>query len=339
MQPSTAPRSNEWACWARHEAGAPTPHAGNGSCVVVTREWTIEQNLSLGTETYIPSRLMQGLVPEALLTERAYYMAEDNDLRGYPSPNSTSNDIILVTIAPGGHPALHGTGAEGVRPDVDGSSSLLPTRSMVLRLKQRRLVKERDSVRVALASLERWFNGRAGLLSSPFTVTFALARAVASFIRRTDISMTLEEAIEGIDTTRLWELDATRRQGTALPLQAINAASKVASAHTMTAADAGMQEVGHLPQEAPARAAASIADFESSELVLMDLLHPPAGSYLYSLATVLGRMENLSHILAWAKFDETIDLTAPEAFVPSDVWIVSCPRLKMSFEHRNGRRA
>ena len=45
-----------------------------------------------------------------------------------------------------------------------------------------------------------------------------------------------------------------------------------------------------------------------STQVLLDLLHAPEGTHLASLATLVGRIECLSHVLAWARFDEASDL-------------------------------
>ena len=42
--------------------------------------------------------------------------------------------------------------------------------------------------------------------------------------------------------------------------------------------------------------AMSASDLEDEELVLLDLLHAPADSYLYSLATVMARIETLSQV-------------------------------------------
>ena len=68
--------------------------------------------------------------------------------------------------------------------------------------------------------------------------------------------------------------------------------------------------------------------------MLLDLLHAPAGSYLHSLADVMVRVENLSHVLAWARFDESADLGRADALSQSSLHIVSLPRLKLTFQAR-----
>eukprot|EP00966_Prymnesium_polylepis_P043061 1000432-Prymnesium_polylepis.2 len=64
------------------------------------------------------------------------------------------------------------------------------------------------------------------------------------------------------------------------------------------------------------------------------MLHAPAGSYLFHLAEVMTRIENLSHVLAWARFDETATLADAEALSHSDLLVVTLPRLKLTFQAR-----
>ena len=50
---------------------------------VITRDWTVESNLSLGTETYVPARLLHGLLPYALLESHAFWQDEDDQFYYY----------------------------------------------------------------------------------------------------------------------------------------------------------------------------------------------------------------------------------------------------------------
>ena len=56
---------------------------------------------------------------------------------------------------------------------------------------------------------------------------------------------------------------------------------------------------GEAPQRAAQASALSASELEAEELVLLDLLHAPANSFLHSLALTMPRVENLSHVLAW----------------------------------------
>ena len=85
MQPSTAHREGMWPEWERHGAGHPYGDSHNQTkSAVITRDWMVEANLSLGRETYLPSRLLYGLVPQALLDTHAFWQDEDDHVRGSP---------------------------------------------------------------------------------------------------------------------------------------------------------------------------------------------------------------------------------------------------------------
>ena len=66
MQPSTSHRSSLWPAWERYGAGHPYADSHQQSkSAVIRRDWTVEANLSLGTETFIPARLLHGLLQAA----------------------------------------------------------------------------------------------------------------------------------------------------------------------------------------------------------------------------------------------------------------------------------
>jgi len=49
---------------------------------------------------------------------------------------------------------------------------------------------------------------------------------------------------------------------------------------------------------------------------------------------VMARLETLSQVLAWARWDEAADLTKPGSVAQSDLCLVSLPRLKLTFQAR-----
>ena len=78
--------------------------------------------------------------------------------------------------------------------------------------------------------------------------------------------------------------------------------------------------------------AMSASDFDEEELVLLDLLHAPPDSYLHHLASVMARIETLSHVLAWATYDDRHPLGRGDAISQAELRIVSLPRLKLTFQ-------
>ena len=75
--PQVSHRQAPWPHWERHGAGHPYADSHNQpKSAVISRDWTVETNLSMGTETLIPSRLLYGVVPAALLEAYEFWQDE-----------------------------------------------------------------------------------------------------------------------------------------------------------------------------------------------------------------------------------------------------------------------
>ncbi|KAJ1615866.1 hypothetical protein T492DRAFT_896684 [Pavlovales sp. CCMP2436] len=61
-----------------------------------------------------------------------------------------------------------------------------------------------------------------------------------------------------------------------------------------------------------------VADYADADMVLLDLLHAPLGSFLASLASVFARVEQLAHVLAWARCPGGDDDDAAAAAAKAD---------------------
>ena len=391
MQPSTSFRNALWPSWERYGAGHPyaDSHAQIKSAVI-TREWTVDANLSLGKETFMPSRLLYGILPHALLAAYSFWQDEDDHLRGYPREPETCSDAIYVRLAAGAHVATHGARFDKIRL---GEQQLPPTRAAVLRLKLARLTLQRDAVLKALAGLEAYVRAH-DLIVGAFEPDFRVCKAVAAVLRRrgqarggatTASRVTqpppppgavpagdaapppspLDDLLDQIDLTPFRRRRRRHRvSSVVLPILVDAIASLLIGGEAEgeegsevdgpPAAPAGTPPDTPRPSEpassdaepavTPAARPAtspeapsevtSASDLEDEELVLLDLLHAPHGSFLYSLAEVFARIETLSNVLAWASFDEKLDLSDPAAVEQTDLRIVSLPRLKLTFQAR-----
>lgn len=98
MQPSIAHRLAPWPTWGRHEAGHPYAVPESNSSAVITREASVVENLSCGEETFIPARLLFGLLPATLLERYTFWQDESDFLRGYPKDPTRSPDVIFVNL-------------------------------------------------------------------------------------------------------------------------------------------------------------------------------------------------------------------------------------------------
>jgi thiol-disulfide isomerase/thioredoxin len=364
-QPDYAHRMYPKPSWEFYGAGHPyedsTPDSAKAS-KVVTRDWTVKGNLSFGTETYIPARLLSGVLPETLLESHRFWQDEEDQLRGYPVVDEKDADkqneaergtskgesmMIFVNLAAGCHVATHGLHWASMRasPEIN----LPPGRAVVLRLQMSRLEKEHSIVSGALRLLEDFVKSE-DLLEGPFVVNFQLCKGLSQLLRRVG-TQKLEEGIAGIDAGVLQGLRTKRKrfrvsefmlpQIMDLLVQKLDPEGTNAKAGSGSSAplEQGLQRGRGGEQQVGAD--------EEAEAVLLDLKNAPNGSYLASLVDVMVRLDNLSHILAWAALplsarqegEGGMSAVAPEEFRPldplavrqSDLSYVLLPRLKLSF--------
>ena len=73
LQPSIDDRKGMWPSWERHGAGSVYAEYDDKISETITRSWDALGNLSGGTETYLPARLMYGLIPSALLDTHLFW--------------------------------------------------------------------------------------------------------------------------------------------------------------------------------------------------------------------------------------------------------------------------
>jgi thiol-disulfide isomerase/thioredoxin len=364
MQPDFSPRTYPKPSWELYGAGHPyqdsTPESARAS-KVVTRDWTVKGNLSFGTETYIPARLLSGVLPQTLLETHRFWQDEDDQLRGYPivdekdterqnkAESGTSKGesmMIYVNLAAGGHVATHGLHWASMQasPEIN----LPPGRAVVLRLKISRLKKEHSIVSEALRRLEVFVKSE-DLLVGPFLVNFQLCKGLSQLLRRVSMEK-FEQGIAGIDVGVLQGLRTKRKrfrvsefilpQIMDLLVQKLDPEGRAVKAGSCSSAP-----LKHTLNRG--RGGEQVGADEEAEAVLLDLKNAPKGSYLASLVEVMVRLDNLSHILAWAALplaarqegEGRMPEVAPEDFRPldpvavrqSDLSYVLLPRLKLSF--------
>ena len=111
LQPGFNSRDAPWPSWERHGAGHPYACSNTEQAsAVITREWSVSKNLSGGRETYIPTRLLHGVLASAFLDDYQFWQAEDDTLRGYATAHkaSTAAFVIHVQLLPGNHVVFAG---------------------------------------------------------------------------------------------------------------------------------------------------------------------------------------------------------------------------------------
>lgn len=77
------------------QAGDPRTEAHNGRSLVITRYLTS----ALGLETFMPAKLLAGLLPSALLEQYTFWQRDrDGDLIGYPLVDDPSRPLYRIEV-------------------------------------------------------------------------------------------------------------------------------------------------------------------------------------------------------------------------------------------------
>eukprot|EP00760_Papus_ankaliazontas_P003017 PhM_4_TR11378/c0_g1_i1/m.4426 len=97
LQPATGDRRTPWPAWGRYEAGDPTADLDPGVSAVIFREYNANGNISEMKEQFIPSRMLYGLIPSALLETHQFWQDEADNLRGYPL-DTNSDHYLMVNL-------------------------------------------------------------------------------------------------------------------------------------------------------------------------------------------------------------------------------------------------
>ena len=414
MQPPIEAREAPWPTWARHQAGHPYIVPSPAPSAVITRESSVPENLSFGEETFLPPRLLYGLLPTILLEMYSFWQDESDCLRGYPkesiSGTAHSQHVMYATtpaagthrqpaidpsclppplcsirfhshapdysscmLAPllhpshtspmnpnppsltppgsfiklgvGGHVALHGSRFDDIG---RGDKLLTPARAVILRLRKMRLERQGKAVHDTLAIIED-FTKEHSLLTAPFESSFAVCGSVSKLLRRLG-GHSFGEGTDAAISRSLTTVHSLLPQVSLVPFQRRRKRHRIPSVVVPALIDAltalvdadqdalaipmspRPDETNPRPVPVAATAAASASDLDDEELVLLDLLHAPPESYLHSLASVMARVDCLSHVLAWAKYNDSVTLGRAEAVTQSDLRIVTIPRLKLTFQ-------
>ena len=94
LQPSSEERLVTWPKWCRHGGGDPKMVVGKGESCVISRNRNVQKNQSGTTETFVPGRLLSGIVPDCLLSSHEFWQDEQDNIRGYPKKVKADKNTI-----------------------------------------------------------------------------------------------------------------------------------------------------------------------------------------------------------------------------------------------------
>ncbi|KAH8066222.1 hypothetical protein JL722_639 [Aureococcus anophagefferens] len=306
-------------------AGDPFESLGpnEATSVAVMRDHDHAGNLSLTRETYVPTRLLAGQLPEALLDAYEWWQDEGDDLVGYPP--STRGDAA----------------AGGAAAGRDGPRAGRPARRRRRRVPPGDAEAEAFVVRVALkrelpllAAALPWLG--ATVRRVPWRSRAAAPRATML----TRLALPTSKALVELPPieSRAAGADHGERTPYAMAVAAIaKLVERHAPEHVIAAVGALAPSRASRPSgrcARPSTRAARGSGGDVAEHRLLNLLLAKEGSELHSVARTLSRVDNLSSILAWTAATTRDE---PDAEPTYAISVVELPRLKLSFAERGGK--
>jgi len=361
MQPSFSDRSQLWQKWNRHMAGGPT-NIGEmyPTQVVITRDADVPENLSGGIETYIPARLLCGVIPQALTDAYRFWQDTNDNLRGYPKDPNCPH-VIFVQLSQ--RDCLIDSKNPGTMARI--TRLLRTTMEEALEAKRQEAEKKYEE---ELARMEQNPAESEALARRYLARTLSSSSSDVGGQRRASESAELKgegegEAKKGDQTIAA---DATPVYS---PLNSESAASvpfnpnpdelpplteaeltlvrtrsaEVAATRVLSmSAAAALEASSHaLPSTMPSlkRGASVVSETQTDRktldeevLELVNLMTAPKGSALFGIAETLQKIENFSYILPWKRYSANPEQdTQPEEL---ELVLIDLPRLKLSFHTR-----
>lgn len=337
MPDMTVVRRSAWPEWERHGGGHPlATRSMSDVSSIITRGWGVKgrhsQNLSGGVETYIPDRLLFGLLPEALLDRKLlnedkdrckyvdrweWWQAEDDTLRGYPvTPDQQyiivatleTVDLVDCVKLPGRCTKVRRVSRHKVEREYQDlielceqiiSSSLL-VESALGGLKEEGTVQstEKDS---SVRGVEQKKEQKAPSYVEDAPISFELFGFVRSLANEL-----------GCERLRLL-IDAIVNGNTSVKERAFKTRMLLRKAICTVAEEEAVDAAVK-----PSDALVSLLD---EDMQMIDMLYAPKDSKLQSLAKVFSRLDNIAHVLCWSRTSTAGD-TAD---------VVEVPRLSLTF--------
>jgi Ca2+-binding EF-hand superfamily protein len=306
LPPNTDDRANPWHPSVRYAAGDMKVKTRISSSLVISRD----DNEDDIEETFTPTRLLQGVLPSALLDNFHFWQADkDDSFRGLPKNPSDPQWAYRITAR------LVRLDDHG-RHDVDSKTASGRRRwhAVVYRSKLTTEDMQTETAQGNFFDIKKELNQNDPLIA-------AINKSKMSTL--VDMGYSTRTATEVLQTydydlplAQSWLADPANAEAIA-ELEMLGAADD----------DSDDESTGGLAAPTLVRQLSE----RQNQAVLLNLLHTPPGSLLHRMCNVLTRVEDVSYILAWTS-------SAVER-VNDDVQVslIELPRLKLKFQPRRDR--
>ena len=302
MQPSLDDRQSLWPVWERHGAGHPYQDSWKNplSCVI-SRGLEHEKNLSGCTETFIPERLLYGIIPAALLETYTFWQDEDDNLRGYPND---SHNMYMIICLLNEVPRMKCTLLEGV------CASIM----RVVKEKEEVIHKRRVTFLQFIETNKKSINflsdvpvnqGELNAENSDPLKNRSLMKRIEKLVRKCNEEITVESIID--ISQALFSDAAIDIMDLLTQLEdLVNVSADICN-------DSAEQSIDQV------------------DLTLIQVSFNNVNNTKYgSVLNTLSRLENASHVLCWSR---SASITSKKSSEPN-LDLIELPRLNMSFQEK-----
>eukprot|EP00048_Salpingoeca_helianthica_P023358 m.23852 g.23852 ORF g.23852 m.23852 type:complete len:4219 (+) comp8583_c1_seq1:2019-14675(+) len=328
------------------QAGSVTSRRVHEPTLVVLR-----RNTSLGgQERFVPKALLAGIVPAALLDNYRYWRGEDGRLRTEVMDASSQwfGSPLELHFAADGRAVIRKHAPGVLCSPIAGAAEPISQATMLLRQHSTapdRATERRVDEGAAMSLMHLGYSFEAASLALRKTAHNVVRAAhwlcddknreeIAALDAASAPTAEAGPAVSEVQALIEKGFSAAASEYAMAMFGQVDAAiawlsnehnvAKVAEIERTSGGDGGLARTLSLQRSV------SVHGEAEGDLVLFDLLYAPAGSVLFRLASVLSRVEDLSHILVWttAYTSAASDLT--------QISLIELPRLKLRLQpHRS----
>jgi len=305
LQPDTGKRKKPWHPAVRHATGSFKLDFPMQATLVISRIHPATKE----NETFIPARLLHGLIPSALLENFIFWQRKgDHSLRGYPKDMKDSRWHYKCRV--------HILKFEGK----DGNSSW---RGVVSQLPLAPGDFLAEAERTGQRQEDMQFQGltKETMLSIQKDKVIAIVDGlgVSEFVATKALAM-FNDSLEAAESY----LQDPANEAEIKALQQEEAKDKQPSEDAPKTVLA--KQISHMEAASLARQISEEETKASHRMVLLDLLHSPIPSTCGRISSVIARIEDLSHVLCWTT--QALEEAGGEVTIA----FVELPRLKLKFK-------
>jgi hypothetical protein len=303
------------------------------SSIIITRNLSTD----IGRQCFIPSRFLNGLLPECLRAQYDFWQSDNNTIQGYernPSTTSTYSTALVIILSNTGKADLSGFGngrAAGIITRIPVHTDVGETEVGETEVGGRRKdLTLQDVVSGVMDKISNCKDRGGGNDNKPQTSdqrSKKLWKRATKKIRRRSVALSKELIMETEMMSQEEHGEDNRsfrnRSTSASSMASINEDDEDGD---NDGEDEGKKEKGEKKEN---KKTETSYDVSSMRLTLLNALYAPAGSFLRNVANVFSRLDSFAHLLIWT----TERVIKDDMDVIPDV--IELPRLGLTFRRKN----